>query len=104
MPTALSDVDLEQALFAIGAVLSGALTVLAYNTGDDIGQQFLFLAFTTYLAGAALPAARERVPEYKRTGAIALGGVGAVTYFAGTSSALPLLFVIGGVAAYLRLF
>jgi len=97
----ISAMDTEQTLFAVGGVLSAALTVLVILNSDDVVQRFLFLCFTAYLLGAAVPPVYERVPDYRRTGAIALGAVGAIGFFAGTSSALPLLFVLGGVAALL---
>lgn len=99
----LSDIGLEQALFALGAVISGALTVLLIAVGGELVQGVLFGTFALYLLGAALPSIHDRVPEYNRMGLIALGGVGALAFLLGTRSVLPTLFVIGGVAAYFRL-
>ncbi|MFC6755424.1 hypothetical protein ACFQER_00260 [Halomicroarcula sp. GCM10025894] len=42
--------------------------------------------------------------QYKRTGAIALGGVGIVAIIMGISSGLPYLFIIGAIAAMFNLF
>lgn len=97
----LESMDTEQVLFAGGGVLAAALTLLVILNSDDVVQRFLFLCFTAYMFGAAVPAVTERVPDYRRTGAIALGAVGAVGYVAGTASTLPLLFVLAGVAALL---
>lgn len=97
----VSNIDTEQALFALGGILSAGLTALVYMSGGDPVQRFLYLCFTAYLLGAAIPPIYERVPAYRRTGAVALGAIGAMGYFAGTASALPLLFVIAGVAAIL---
>ena len=104
LPSGVDDIDTERALFALGAVIAGGLTTLVYVNGADVVQRLLFLSFTAYLAGAAIPPVYENVPEYKRSGAIALGGVGAIGYFVGTSSALPLLFLLGAIAALLRLW
>jgi len=98
----LSDIGLEQALYALGAIMSSALTVLLFVSGGELVQGMLFGAFALYLLGAAVPTIHDRVPEYKRTGLIALGGVGVLAFVVGTSSVLPTLFVIGGVAAYFR--
>lgn len=97
----LESMGTERALFAVGGVLAAALTLLVILNSDDVVQRFLFLCFTAYLLGAAVPAVYERVPNYRRTGAIALGAVGAVGYVAGTASTLPLLFALAGVAALL---
>jgi len=99
----LSDISLERALFALGAIISGALTAVVVVSGADPVQSVLFGAFTLYLLGAAVPQIHDRVPEYRRTAGMALGGVGALAFLIGTSSLLPILFVMGGVAAYLRL-
>jgi hypothetical protein len=99
----LSDIETERALFALGAVITGVLTVLVFASGND-EQGALFGAFALYLGGAATPAIRNNVAQYKRTGAIALGGVGIVAFLLGIDSTLPLLFVIGGIAALFKLF
>ena len=99
-----SDADVERLLFAVGAVVAALLTVLVFRNGDDLVQGLLFLSFTAYMAGAAIPAVRDEVSDYRRTGAIALGAVGGIAFLLGTSSALPLLFVVGGAAALLGLF
>jgi hypothetical protein len=99
----LSAIETERALFALGAVITGVLTVLVFRSGNS-EQGALFAAFSIYLGGAATPVIRKAVPDYKRTGAIALGGVGAVAYFVGIDSALPVLFIIGAVAALFNLF
>ena len=103
MPSQLSDISFEQALFALGAVISGALTVVVLVFGSDPIQVVLFGAFSLYLLGGAVPQMHDRVPEYRRTGGMILGAIGAIGFFIGTSSVLPALFVMGGVAAYLRL-
>ncbi|MBX0323366.1 hypothetical protein EGH21_10030 [Halomicroarcula sp. F13] len=100
----VTDLDAERVLFAVGGVLCGALTALVVVGGGDPVRAVLFGSFTLYLLGAAVPQVHERVPEYKRTAAIALGGVGALAALTGTSSLLPLLFVMGGVAALLGLW
>ena len=99
----VAGISLERALFGLGAVVAGALTVLVIANGGEPIQVVLFGAFALYLLGAALPQIHERVPEYRRTGGMALGGVGAIGFLVGTSSLLPMLFVIGGLAAFLRL-
>ncbi len=99
----LSAVGTERLLFGLGAILSGALTMLVFYTGDDI-RGLLFGAFALYLGGAATPAVRDSVPDYKRTGAFALSGVGIVAFLLGTQSALPMLFIIGGIGAFFNLF
>ncbi|WP_262177803.1 hypothetical protein [Haloarcula laminariae] len=99
----LSAVDTERLLFGLGAVISGVLTMVVFYLGDDV-QGLLFGAFSLYLGGAATPAVRDGVPDYKRTGAIALSGVGIVALLLGSQSALPMLFVIGGIAALFNLF
>jgi hypothetical protein len=99
----LPDIGTERALFAVGAVLSGVLTVLVFLNGSD-SQGALFGAFTLYLGGAATPVVREAVPDYKRTGAIGLALVGVVAIVLGVQSPLPLLFLVGGIAALLGLF
>jgi len=100
----LPDVDTERTLFSIGAIIAAALTVLVFLSGAQLVHGLLFLAFTLYLLGAALPQVHGRVPEYNRTAAIALGGIGLIAYFAGTASTLPLLFILAGVAALLGLW
>jgi len=99
-----ADIGMERALFAVGAVVTGALTVLVIRAGAEPIERFMYFSFTMYLLGAAIPAVRARVPEYKRSGAVALGAIGAVAFFSGSSSALSLLFVVGGIAAFLRIF
>jgi len=99
----LTDISLERTLFSLGALLSGALTVVVLVVSPDLVQGVLFGAFTLYLLGEAVPGIHDRVPEYRRTAGMALGGVGALAFLIGTSSVLPLLFVMGGVAAFLRL-
>ena len=99
----LSAIETERALFALGAVISGALTVLVFQSGNS-DQGALFAAFSLYLGGAATPIIRDAVPDYKRTGAMALGGVGAIAMFMGVDSGLPVLFVIGAAAALFNLF
>lgn len=100
----IADIDMEQGLFAVGAVVSGALTVLVIRAGAEPIQRFMYLSFTMYLLGAALPAVRKRVPEYKRMGAVALGAIGVIAMLTGNSSSLSLLFIVGGLAAFLRIF
>jgi hypothetical protein len=102
--TSVGGLDVERTLFLVGAVLSGALTALLAYVGAGSWRLVLFLSFSLYLLGAAIPAVDERVPEYKRKGAIALGGIGALAAIAGTPSALPFLFVLAGIAALLGLF
>ncbi|MDS0258759.1 hypothetical protein NDI56_05055 [Haloarcula sp. S1CR25-12] len=99
----LSDIGTERALFALGAVITGVLTILVFLSGND-DQGALFGVFSIYLGGAATPAIRNSVPDYKRTGAIALGGVGVIAILMGTQSGLPVLFVIGAIAALMNLF
>ena len=99
----LPDIATERALFAIGALFSGVLTVLVFMNGSD-DQGALFAAFSLYLGGAATPAIRDRVTDYKRTGAIALAGVGVAAFLMGVQSPLPILFLIGGIAALMGLF
>jgi len=99
----LSAIESERALFALGAVISGVLTVLVFRYGDD-RRGALMGAFTLYLGGAATPAVRDTITDYKRSGAMALAGVGIAAILLGTQSPLAMLFVIGGVAAYLGLF
>jgi len=101
----IASMEAEHKLFAAGAVITGGLTVGLVALGSPaVVQQFLFGSFALYLLGAAYPDIDEHVAEYKRTGAMALGGIGLLAYLAGTASALPLLFVVGGIAALLRLF
>jgi len=99
----LSAIETERAVFGLSAIISGALTVLVFLNGSD-DQGALFAAFSLYLGGAATPMIRDNVTEYKRTGAIALGGVGLVAVVLGVESSLPLLFIIGGIAAIMNLF
>lgn len=100
----VDDIATEQAVFAVGGVLVAGLALLAFFNGAETVELALFLSFSAYLLGAALPPVSERVPEYKRTGAMALGVVGVIAYLLGTSSPLPVLFVLGGGAALLRIF
>jgi len=99
----LSAIETERALFALGAIVTGALTVLVFRSGNQ-DQGALFAAFTIYLGGAATPAIRDNVTQYKRTGAMFLGGVGIVAIFLGIDSGLPYLFIIGAIAAMFNLF
>lgn len=99
----LGGVETERLLFGVGAVISGALTMFVFYVGEDT-QGALFGAFSLYLGGAATPAVRDNVPDYRRTGAIVLGGVGIAAIVLGVDSALPVLFVIGGIAAVMNLF
>ena len=99
----LGGIDTERALFAAGAIITGALTVLVFRSGNE-DQGALFAAFSIYLGGAATPVIRDNVSQYKRTGAIALGGVGIVAILMGISSGLPYLFIIGAIAAMFNLF
>ncbi len=99
----LSAIGIERALFAVGAIITGAVTVLAFQSGND-NQGALFAAFAIYLGGAATPVIKENVPQYKRTGAIALAGVGIAASAMGVQSPLPVLFIVGGIAAILNLF
>ena len=99
----LAGIDTERALFAAGAIVTGVLTVLVFRSGND-DQGALFAAFSIYLGGAATPAIRDNVTQYKRTGAIALGGVGIVAVLMGIQSGLPYLFIIGAIAALFNLF
>ena len=99
----VSKMELEHKLFAATAAVSGVLTALVFTTAADLVQVLLFASFTAYLAGAAYPDVDDYVPEFKRTGAMALGGVGLLAALAGTDSLLPLLFVLGGVLALFRL-
>jgi hypothetical protein len=103
IPSRLSAVGSERGLFAIGAILTGALTVVVFRTGNQ-NQGLLYAAFSLYLGGAATPAIRDNVPEYKRTGAITLAGVGMAAILLGIQSPISMLFVIGGIAAVMRLF
>jgi len=99
----LSAIGIERALLAVGAIITGALTVLVFRSGNN-DQGALFAAFAIYLGGAATPAVRDNITQYKRTGAIALGGVGIVASLMGVQSLLPVLFMIGGIAALFNLF
>jgi len=99
----LSALETERGLFAAGAIIIGILTVLVFRSGND-DQGALFAAFAIYLGGAATPLIRANVPQYKRTGAIALGGVGIVAIVMGIDSTLPYLFLIGAIAAMFNLF
>jgi|GEM_PF-3558596 hypothetical protein len=99
----LSAIGTERGLFAVGAVITGLLTVLVFRSGNS-DQGALFAAFTIYLGGAATPLIRDNVPQYKRTGAITLAGVGVAAILMGIQSSLPVLFVIGGIAAIFNLF
>jgi len=99
----LSALGTERGLFALGAVVCGVLTVVVFRSGNT-DQGALFAAFSLYLGGAATPAVRENVPDYKRTGAIALAGIGVAAVVLGIESTLPLLFIIGGIAALFGLF
>jgi len=99
----LSGVGTERALFGASAIITGLLTVVVFQSGNS-NQGALFAAFSIYLGGAATPLVRDSVPQYKRTGAIALAGVGLVALLAGIQSNLPVLFVIGGIAAIFNLF
>jgi len=99
----LSGIGTERGLFAAGAIITGLLTVLVFRSGSN-DQGALFAAFTIYLGGAATPLIRDNVTQYKRTGAIALAGVGVVAIVMGVESGLPVLFVIGGIAALFNLF
>lgn len=99
----LADIGTERALLALGAIVVGLLAVAMFQTGSD-DRGALYALFSLYLGGAATPAVRDSVPQFKRTGAIALAGVGAVALFLGIESALPMLFIIGGIAAVLDLF
>lgn len=100
----VSGMDTENWLFAGSGVAVAALTALAVLSDADPVQVVMFGAFSLYLLGGASPAIDDRVPEYKRKGAIALGAVGVLGYLAGTQSALPLLFVLGGGMALLNVF
>ncbi len=99
----LAAIETERALFAVGAIVTGVLTVLVFRSGYE-DQGALFAAFSIYLGGAATPVIRDNVTQYKRTGAIALGGVGIVAIVMGISSGLPYLFIIGAIAAMFNLF
>ena len=99
----LSAIGIERALLTVGAIITGALTVLVFRSGNN-DQGALFAAFAIYLGGAATPAVRDNITQYKRTGAIALGGVGIVASLMGVQSLLPVLFMIGGIAALFNLF
>ena len=99
----LGAIETERALFAVGAIVTGVLTVLVFQSGND-DQGALFAAFSVYLGGAATPAIRDNVTQYKRTGAVALGGVGIVAIVMGINSRLPYLFIIGAIAALFNLF
>jgi len=100
----VAGMEFEHKLFAVTALVSAVLTALVATTGAGLVQILLFASFTLYLAGSAYPGIDDYVPEFKRTGAIALGGIGLLAYLAGTDSLLPLLFLLGGVLALLRLF
>ena len=99
----LSAIGIERALLMVGAIITGALTVLVFRSGNN-DQGALFAAFAIYLGGAATPVVRDNITQYKRTGAIALGGVGIVASLMGVQSLLPVLFMIGGIAALFNLF
>jgi len=99
----VSAIGIERTLFAVGAIITGAVTVLAFQRGSD-DQGALFAAFAIYLGGAATPLIRDNVTQYKRTGAIALGGVGITASVMGVQSPLPVLFIVGGIAALFNLF
>lgn len=99
----LGAIETERALFAAAAIVTGVLTVLVFQSGHS-DQGALFAAFSIYLGGAATPAVRDNVTQYRRTGAIALGGVGVVAIVMGVSSGLPYLFIIGAIAALFNLF
>jgi len=99
----IAAIDTERALFAFGAIVTGALTVLVFRSGNQ-DQGALFATFSLYLGGAATPVIRDNVTHYKRTGAVALGGVGIVAILTGISSGLPYLFIIGAIAAMFDLF
>jgi len=99
----LGAVETERLLFGVGAVVTGAMTLLVFYAGDET-QGALFGAFSLYLGGAATPAIRDNVTDYRRTGAIVLGGFGIAAIVLGVQSPLPMLFVIGGIAAIMNLF
>jgi hypothetical protein len=95
----------EQAMFLIGGALSIALTVIAALSGK-VGavQILLFATFSLFLLGGGIQRIYETVPEYERTAGMILGGVGLIALVVGSPSVLPALFVLGGVAAYFRLW
>ncbi|MDS0284130.1 hypothetical protein [Haloarcula onubensis] len=99
----VAGIETERALFAVGAIITGALTVVVFRSGNE-DQGALFATFAIYLGGAATPLIRDNITQYKRTGAIALGGVGIAALVMGIDSGLPYLFIIGAIAALFNLF
>lgn len=101
----LPETEPEQAMFLMGGALSIALTVIAAISGKvDAVQILLFASFSLFLLGGGIQRIDEAVPEYERTAGLVLGGVGILAFIIGTPSFLPALFILGGVAAYFRIW
>ncbi|WP_135302932.1 hypothetical protein [Haloarcula amylovorans] len=100
MPTSWpSTLDSSSAVCALLTLLSAALVGRAIREGSDPVVVFLLGVQTLYLFGAAAPRIRERVPLYRRVGAILLGVLGGIALLVGSSSDLPILYVCLGLCA-----
>ncbi|MBV0922893.1 hypothetical protein KTS45_01645 [Halomicroarcula limicola] len=99
-----SDFDSASVVCALLTLLSAALVGRAVRAGDDLVAVSLLGVQTLYLFGAAVPRIHERVPHYRRSGAILLGGFGGVALLAGSSSDLPTLYVCLGICAAVDLY